>query len=68
MTEEQKQQYVKRMNEKAVAFATDALSDIKSYMPKDEYEEALRDFTKVFLCGADAAVKTMNEIVKGEQL
>ena len=67
MTEEQKQKYIDTMKEKAIAYAEDVLSDIKNFMPKDEYEETLKDFAQAFVSGGNAAVKTVNEIIKGEQ-
>lgn len=66
MTEEQKQRYIETMKDKAVAYAENVLSDIKNFMPKDDYEESLRDFAQAFLCGGDAAIKTAKEIMKGE--
>ena len=66
MTEEQKQRYIEEMKKKAIAYAENVLSDVKSFMPKDEYEEALKDFAQAFCSGGDAAVKTVNEIIKGE--
>ena len=66
MTEEQKQRYVEEMKSKAFAYAEDVLSDVKNFMPKDDYEESLRDFAQAFISGGDAAVKTINEIMKGE--
>ena len=66
MTEEQKQKYIDIMRKKAIAYAENALSDIKNFMPKDEYEEALKDFAQAFVSGGDAAVKTINEVIKGE--
>ena len=66
MTEEQKQKYIDTMKEKAFAYAENALSDIKNFMPRDEYNEAVKDFAQAFISGGDAAVKTVNEIIKGE--
>ena len=70
MTEEQKQRYVEEMKRKAFAYAEDVLSDVKNFMPKDEYEEALRDFAQAFICGADAAIATVKELKaqKGEEV
>ena len=70
MTEEQKQRYVEEMKRKAFAYAEDVLSDVKNFMPKDEYEEALRDFAQAFICGADAAIATVKELKaqKGEKI
>ena len=62
MTEEQKQRYVEEMKRKAFAYAEDVLSDVKNFMPKDNYEEALRDFAQAFICGADAAIATVKEL------
>ena len=62
MTEEQKQRYVEEMKRKAFAYAEDVLSDVKNFMPKDNYEEALRDFAQAFICGADAAIATIKEL------
>jgi hypothetical protein len=68
MTEEQKQRYVEEMKRKALAYAENVLSDVKSFMPKDDYDETLRDFAQAFLCGADAAIATAKELKaqKGE--
>ena len=68
MTE--KQRYVEEMKRKAFAYAEDVLSDVKNFMPKDEYEEALRDFAQAFICGADAAIATVKELKaqKGEKV
>ena len=68
MTEEQKQKYIEKMKEKALSYAESVLSDIKNFMPKDEYEESLKDFAQAFLCGADAAISTVMELKaqKGE--
>ena len=63
MTEEQKQQYIKIMNAKAFAYAENALSDIKDFLPKDEYQEALKDFAQAFVSGGDAAIDTAREII-----
>jgi hypothetical protein len=70
MTEEQKQKYIGTMKEKAFAYAENVLSDIKNFMPKDEYEETLKDFAQAFICGADAAIATVKELKaqKGEEL
>ena len=68
MTEEQKQKYIDTMKEKAFAYAEDVLSDIKNFMPKDEYEEALKDFAQAFCSGGDVAIKTIKEIMKGEEV
>ena len=68
MTEEQKQKYIESMKDKAFAYAEDVLSDVKDFMPKDEYEEAVKDFAQAFVSGGDAAVKTVNEIIKGEKV
>ena len=62
MTEEQKQKYIDIMREKALAYAEDVLSDVKSFMPKYDYAEALKDFAQAFLCGADAAIATVMEL------
>ena len=58
------------MKEKAFAYAGNVLSDIKNFMPKDEYEEALRDFAQAFICGADAAIAIVMElkVQKGEKV
>lgn len=66
MTEEQKQKYIDTMKEKAFAYAENVLSDVKNFMPKDDYDETLRDFAQAFISGGNAAVKTVNEIIKGE--
>lgn len=68
MTEEQKQKYINTMKEKAFAYAENVLSDIKNFMPRDEYNEAVKDFAQAFVSGGDAAVKTLNEIIKGESV
>ena len=68
MTEEQKQKYIDTMKEKAFAYAENVLSDIKNFMPQDEYNEAVKDFAQAFVSGGDAAVKTVNEIIKGEEI
>ena len=62
MTEEQKQKYIESMKDKAVAYAQDVLSDIKPFMPKDDYQQSVRDFAQAFLCGADAAIATIKEM------
>lgn len=62
MTEEQKQQYVEEMKKKAIAYAKNVLSDVKDFMPQDEYNEAVKDFAQAFLCGADAAIATVREL------
>ena len=62
MTDKEKQQYVEAIKAKAIAYAENALSDIKGFMPDDEYKEAVRDFSQAFICGADAAVATIKEI------
>ena len=64
MTEEQKQQYVEEMQKKAYAYAENALSDIKDFMPKDEYLDAVKDFCQAFISGGDAAIRILREIVK----
>lgn len=64
MTEEQKQRYVEEMKRKAFAYAENVLSDVKPFMPKDEYEETLKDFAQAFISGGNAAVETVNEIIK----
>ena len=66
MTEEQKKQYIETMTKKAYAYAENVLSDVKEFMPKDEYQDAVKDFAQAFISGGDAAVKTVNEIIKGE--
>ena len=66
MTEEQKQKYIDTMKEKAIAYAENVLSDVRGFMPQDEYNEAVKDFAQAFVSGGDAAVKTVNEIIKGE--
>ena len=66
MTEEQKKQYIETMTKKAYAYAENVLSDVKDFMPKDEYQDAVKDFAQAFVSGGDAAVKTVNEIIKGE--
>lgn len=68
MTEEQKQKYIDTMKEKAFAYAENALSDIKSFMPKDEYEETLKDFAQAFCSGGDTAIITLREILKKEEV
>ena len=67
MTEEQKKQYIETMTKKAHAYAENVLSDVKDFMPKDEYQDAVKDFAQAFVSGGDAAVKTVNEIIKGEE-
>ena len=67
MTEEQKQKYIDTMKEKAIAYAENVLSDVRGFMPQDEYNEAVKDFAQAFVSGGDAAVKTVNEIIKGEE-
>ena len=67
MTEEQKQQYVEEMQKKALVYAENALSDVKNFVPKDEYEEVLEDIAQAFISGGNAAVKTVNEIIKGNR-
>ena len=67
MTEEQKQKYIDTMTKKAYAYAENVLSDVKVFMPRDEYNEAIKDFAQAFVSGGDAAVKTVNEIIKGEK-
>lgn len=62
MTEKDKQQYIEAIKAKAVAYAENALSDIKGFMPDDEYKEALKDFAQAFICGADAAIETIKEM------
>lgn len=62
MTEEQKQKYINIMKKKAFSYAENVLNDIKNFMPKDEYEETLRDFAQAFICGADAAMATVMEL------
>ena len=66
MTEEQKQKYIDIMRKKAIAYAENALSDIKNFMPKDEYGETLTDFAQAFVSGGDAAIITLREILKEE--
>lgn len=66
MTEEQKKQYIETMTKKAYAYAESVLSDAKDFMPKDEYQDVIKDFAQAFVSGGDAAVKTVNEIIKGE--
>lgn len=66
MTEEQKQKYINVMEKKAFSYAENVLSDIKSFMSKDEYEETLKDFAQAFISGGNAAIKTVKEIIKGE--
>ena len=56
------------MKSKAFAYAEYVLSDVKNFMPKDDYEESLRDFAQAFISGGDAAFKTVNEIIKGEKV
>ena len=68
MTEEQKKQYIETMTKKAYAYAESVLSDVKDFMPKDEYQDAVKDFAQAFVSGGDAAVKTVNEIIKGEKV
>ena len=62
MTEEQKQKYIETMKAKAFAYAEEVLSDLKMFMPKDEYQEAVRDFAQAFVSGGDAAIATLKEI------
>lgn len=62
MTEEQKQKYINIMKEKALAYAKDVLSEVKNYMPKDDYDETLMDLALAFIHGADAAIATVKEI------
>ena len=50
------------MKDKTVAYAQDVLSDIKPFMPKDDYQQSVRDFAQAFLCGADAAIATIKEM------
>ena len=66
MTEEQKKQYIETMTKKAYAYAENVLSDVKDFMPKDEYQDAVKGFAQAFVSGGDAAVKTVNEIIKGK--
>ena len=68
MTEEQKQKYIDTMKEKAFAYAENVLSDVKNFMPKDEYEDAIKDFAQAFCSGGDAAIETVKELKaqKGE--
>lgn len=68
MTEEQKQKYIETMKAKAFAYAEDALSDVKAFVDKDEYQEAVRDIAQAFVSGGDAAITTLREIVKEENL
>lgn len=63
MTKEQKQLYTEKLSAKAIAYAENALSDIKCLMPQDEYEAAFKDFVQTFISGADAAVATVNEVI-----
>lgn len=63
MTEEQKQQYVEEMQKKAHAYAENVLSDIKDFMPKDEYQDAVKDFSQAFISGGNAAIRILREIV-----
>lgn len=63
MTEEQKQQYQSVMKAKAIAYAEDVLSDVKNFMPKDEYEEAVKDFAQAYISGANAAVEVAKELI-----
>ena len=62
MTEEQKQQYVETMKKKAFAYAENVLSDVKAFLPKDEYQETIEDFANSFLSGGNAAIETLKEI------
>ena len=64
MTTEEKQLYIERMKAKAFAYAENVTSDIKRFMPSDEYLECVKDFAQAFLCGADAAWETIKEIGK----
>lgn len=68
MTEEQKQKYIDTMKEKAFAYAENVLSDIKNFIPKDEYDETLKDFAQAFVSGGDTAIITLREILKGEEV
>ena len=68
MTEEQKQKYIDIMIKKAYAYAENVLSDVKDFMSRDEYNETVKDFAQAFVSGGDAAVKTVNEIIKGEEV
>ena len=63
MTEEQKQQYIETMKTKAFAYAENALSDVKVFMDKDDYQEAVRDFAQAFVSGGDAAIATLKQII-----
>ena len=67
MTEEQKQKYIDTMKEKALAYAENVLSDIKNFMPKDEYEETLKDFAQAFCSGGDAAIETAKEFINSNR-
>ena len=64
MTTEEKQLYIERMKAKAFAYAENVTSDIKIFMPSDEYLECVKDFAQAFLCGGDAAWETIKEIGK----
>lgn len=66
MTEEQKHKYIDSMTKKAYAYAENILSDVKGFMSQDEYNETVKDFAQAFISGGDAAIKTVNEIIKGE--
>ena len=68
MTQEEKQKYIDTMTKKAYAYAENVLSDVKDFMPKDEYNEAVKDFAQAFVSGGDAAIKTLREILKGEEV
>lgn len=68
MTEEQKQKYIDTMKEKAIAYAENVLSNIKDFMPRDEYSETVKDFAQAFISGGDAAIITLRKILKGEEV
>ena len=64
MTEEQKQKYIDIMTKKAYAYAENVLSDVKGFMPKDEYDESVKDFVQAFVSGGNTAMETAREIMK----
>ena len=68
MTQEEKQKYIDTMTKKAYAYAENVLSDVKDFMPRDEYQDAVEDFAQAFVSGGDAAIKTLREILKGEEV
>ena len=63
MTEEQRQKYIDTMKKKALNYAENVLSDIKTFMPKEDYEDTINDIAQAFVSGGDAAIQTVNEIL-----